>query len=141
MTRKLPTPTPALAISLLALCISLAGTSIAAVPPVKRALFAANAGKLQGKRLKEVAALPGPTRSVGDLVFARTADRVVRRGQEAEVTAACGAGAKAISGGLISDGSVATRDTRASRDNAWTYSVVNLGETTALVTVQAICVR
>jgi hypothetical protein len=141
MIRKLRMPTPAVAISLIALFISLAGTSIAAAPPVKRALFASNAGKLQGKKLKEVAAMPGPTRSVGGLVFARTVDRVLRRGQEAEITAACGAGAKAISGGFISDGGVATRDTRASRDNAWTYSVVNLGETTARVTVQAICVR
>jgi hypothetical protein len=85
--------------------------------------------------------MPGPARSVGDLVFARTADRVLRRGQEADVTASCGRGAKALSGGFISDGSVATRDTRASSDHAWTYFVVNLGETTARITVQAICVR
>jgi hypothetical protein len=141
MTRTSRVPSPALVVSLIALFISLAGTSIAAVPPVKRALFASNAGKLQGKKLKEVAAMPGPTRSIGELVFARTVDRKLRRGQEADVTASCGPGAKAISGGFVSDGGVATRDTRASRDNAWTYFVVNLGETAARVTVQAICVR
>jgi hypothetical protein len=141
LIRKLRTPSPALVISLVALFISLAGTSIAAVPPVKRALFASNAARLQGKKLKEVAAMPGPTRSVGDLVFARTADRVLQRGQATDVTASCGPGAKAISGGIISEGGVATRDTRASSDSAWTYFVVNLGETAAEVTVQAICVR
>jgi hypothetical protein len=52
MIRKLRMPSPALVISLIALLISLAGTSIAAVPPVKRALFASNAGKLQGKKLR-----------------------------------------------------------------------------------------
>jgi hypothetical protein len=134
-------PSPALVISLIALFISLAGTSIAAAPPVKRALFASNAAKLQGKKLKEVAAMPGPTRSVGDLVFARTVDRVLQRGQETDVTASCGAGARAIAGGFFSDGGVATRDTRATTDRAWTYFVVNLGETTAEVTVQVICVR
>lgn len=141
MIRKLRTPSPALVISLIALFISLAGTSIAAAPPVKRALFAANAGKLQGKRLKEVAAMPGPTRSIGDLVYARTVDRVLQPGQETDVTASCGPGAKAISGGFISEGAVTTRDTRASTDNAWTYLVVNTGATATEVTVQAICVR
>ena len=141
MSRRLRMPSPALVISLIALLVSLAGTSVAAVPPVKHALFASNAGKLQGKKLRDVAAMPGPTRSVGDLVFARTVDRVLRGGQEADVTASCGPRAKAISGGFISDGSVATRDTRASSDHAWTYFVVNLGETTARVAVQAICIR
>lgn len=141
MIRKLRTPSPALVISLIALFISLAGTSIAAAPPVKRALFAANAGKLQGKRLKEVAAMPGPTRSIGDLVYARTVDRVLQPGQETDVTASCGPGAKALSGGFISEGGVTTRDTRASTDNAWTYLVINTGTTATEVTVQAICVR
>jgi hypothetical protein len=141
MIRKLRMPSPALVLSLVALLISLAGTSIAAVPPVKRALFAANAAKLQGKKLKEVAAMPGPTSSVGDLVFARTVDRVLQKGQETDVTASCGQGAKAVAGGYFSDGGVATHDSRASTDSAWTYTVVNLGETTAQVTVQAICLR
>jgi hypothetical protein len=36
---------------------------------------------------------------------------------------------------------VSTRDTRASIDSAWTYRVVNLGEATADVTIQVICLR
>jgi hypothetical protein len=141
MIQKLRTPSPALVISLLALFISLAGTSVAAVPPVKRALFAANAGKLQGKKLKDVAALPGPTRSVGDLVFARTVDRVLARAQETDVTASCGSIAKAVSGGIVTTGDVSVGDSRASTDNAWTYFVRNHGAASARVTVQVVCLR
>jgi hypothetical protein len=128
-------------IALAALFISLAGTSIAAVPPVKRALFADNSAKLKGKTLKEVAAMAGPTRSVGDLVFARTVDRVLQAGQETDVTASCGPSAKAISGGFFGDENLATRDTRASTDNAWTYFVANPGTASARITIQVICLR
>jgi hypothetical protein len=141
MIRKLRTLSPALVISLIALFVSLAGTSMAAVPPVQRALFADNAGKLQGKKLKQVAAMPGPTRSVGDLVYPRTAERMLQRGQETDVTVSCGPGGKALSGGYFSDDGVAVRDTRASTESAWTYRVVNLNESTAEVTVQVICLR
>jgi hypothetical protein len=141
MIRKLRRPSPALVISLLALFISLAGTSVAAVPPVKRALFAANAGKLAGKKLKQVAAMPGPTRSVGDLVFARTVDRVLAPAQETDVSASCGANAKAISGGIITSGDVSVGDSRASTDSAWTYLVRNFGAASARVTVQVVCLR
>jgi hypothetical protein len=85
--------------------------------------------------------MPGPTRSAGDLVFARTADRVLQPGQETDVTASCGPGAKVIAGGFFSNGGVATRDTRASTETTWTYFVVNLGEAPSEVTVQAICLR
>jgi hypothetical protein len=140
MLRKLRMPSPALVISLIALSISLGGTSIAAVPPVKRALFASNAAKLQGKKLREVAALPGPTRSVGDLVFPRTVDRVIQPGQATEVTASCGQ-AKAISGGFFSDDAVSLRDTRATTESAWTYRLVNVGQGAAEVSVQVLCLR
>lgn len=141
MIRKLRTPSPALVIALIALFVSLAGTAVAQAPAVKRALFAENARKLRGKTLKQVVAMPGPTRSVGDLVYVRTADRVLQRGQETDVTVSCGPGGKALSGGYFSDDGVAVRDTRASTDSAWTFRVVNLGEATADVTLQAICLR
>jgi hypothetical protein len=141
MIRKLRTPSPALVIALIALFISLAGTAVAQTPAVQRALFAENAGKLKGKTLKQVVAMPGPARSAGDLVFARTVDRVLQRAQETDITASCGPGAKAISGGYFSDDGVATRDSRASRDNTWTIHVVNLGEAAADVSVQVLCLR
>ena len=141
MMRKLRMPSPALAVALIALFVSLAGTAVAQGPEVKRALFAVNAGKLKGKTLRQVTRTPGPASTAGDLIFARTVDRVLAPRQETDVTASCGLGAKAISGGFFSDGGVATRDTRATTDNAWTYLVVNLGETSAEVTVQVICLR
>jgi hypothetical protein len=141
MIRKLRTPSPALVISLIALFISLAGTAVAQTPVVKRAVFAENAGKLKGKTLKQVVAMPGPTRSVGDLVFPRTVDRVLQRGQQTDVTVSCGLGGKALSGGYFSDDGVSVRDSRASTESAWTFRVVNLGESRADVTVQVICLR
>jgi hypothetical protein len=141
MIRKLRAPSPALVIALIALFISLAGTAVAQTPVVKRALFAQNAGKLKGKTLKQVAAMPGPTRSVGDLVYPRTVDRVLQRAQETDVTASCGPGGKALSGGYFSDDGVSLRDSRASTESAWTFRVVNLGEAAADVTVQVICLR
>jgi hypothetical protein len=141
MIRKLRTPSPALVISLIALFISLAGTAVAQTPVVQRALFAQNAGKLKGKTLKQVAALPGPTRSVGNLVYPRTVNRVLQRAQETDVTASCGPGGMALSGGYFSDNGIAVRDSRASTESAWTFRVVNLGEETTEVTVQVICLR
>jgi hypothetical protein len=141
MIRKLRTPSPALVIALIALFVSLAGTAVAQTPVVKRALFAQNAGKLKGKTLKQVVAMRRPTGSVGDLVYQRTSDRVLQRGQETDVTATCGQGGKALSGGYFSDDGVAVRDARASTDSAWTFRLVNLGEATTEVTVQVICLR
>ena len=141
MLRTLRTPSPALVISLIALFISLAGTAVAQTPVVKRALFASNAGKLKGKTLRQVTRTPGPASTAGDLIFARSSDRVLQPRQETDVTASCGPGAKAISGGFFSEGGIATRDSRASNENAWTFLVVNLGESAAEVTVQAICLR
>jgi hypothetical protein len=141
MMRKLRMPSPALVISLIALFISLAGTAVAQAPQVKRALFADNAGKLKGKTLRQVTRTPGPASTAGDLVFVRDVDRVLAPRQETDVTASCGLGGKAIAGGFFTDGGVATRDTRQTTDNAWTYLVVNNGESSAEVTVQVICLR
>jgi hypothetical protein len=141
MMRKLRKPSPAMFVALIALFVSLAGTAVAQTPAVKRALFAVNAGKLKGKTLKQVAAMPGPTRSVGDLVYVRTVDRVLQPNQETDVTVSCGPGGKALSGGYFSDDGVATRDTRASTESAWTYRLVHLGDGAADVTIQVVCVR
>jgi hypothetical protein len=141
MLRRLRTPSPALVLSLIALFVSLAGTAVAQTPVVQRALFAENASKLKGKTLRQVTRTPGPASTADDLVFARTSDRVLQPGQETDVTASCGPGAKAIAGGFFSDGGIAARDSRASTENAWTFLVVNLGEAAAEVTVQAICLR
>ena len=63
---RLRTPSPALVVAVIALFVALSGTAVAAgvVPMAKRALFANNAGKLQGKSARQLAALPGPATSL-----------------------------------------------------------------------------
>ena len=67
MITRFRRPSPALAVALLALFVSLAGTAVAAgvVPLAKRALVANNAKKLGGKTRAQVAATPGPATSLG----------------------------------------------------------------------------
>jgi len=62
-------PSPATVLASIALLVSLSGTAIAAgaVPLAKKALFAKNAGKLQGKTARQVAAIPGPATSLNGL--------------------------------------------------------------------------
>ena len=69
MKLRLRAPSPALVIAIIALFVSLSGTAVAAgvVPMAKRALFANNAGKLQGKSARQIAALPGPATSLEGL--------------------------------------------------------------------------
>ena len=141
MLRKLRTPSPALVISLIALFVSLAGTAVAQTPVVQRALFADNSKKLKGKTLAQVTRTPGPANTADHLVFVRTTSRVLQPGQEVDVSASCGPGATVISGGFFTEGGIAARDSRPSTETTWTFLVVNLGEATAEVTVQAICLR
>jgi hypothetical protein len=59
---RIKLPNPAIVLASIALLVSLSGTAIAAgaVPLAKKALFANNAGKLQGKTAAQVAAIEGP---------------------------------------------------------------------------------
>jgi len=72
MHKKLPSPSIVLAS--LALLVSLSGTALAAgaVPLAKKALFANNAGKLQGKTAAQVAAIAGPANTLNG----KTADEI-----------------------------------------------------------------
>jgi hypothetical protein len=62
-------PSPATVLASIALLVSLSGTAIAAgaVPLAKKALFARNAGKLQGKTARQVARIPGPATRLNGL--------------------------------------------------------------------------
>jgi len=64
MHKKLPAPATVLAS--IALLVSLTGTAVAAgaVPLAKKAMFASNSGKLQGRTAGQVAAIPGPANSL-----------------------------------------------------------------------------
>jgi hypothetical protein len=70
---KISKPTPAFVLAVVALFVALGGTAVAASPIVKRALFADNAGKLQGKSAAALVKLaaskastrPGPKGDTG----------------------------------------------------------------------------
>ena len=132
-------PSPALVIALVSLFVSLGGAAVAAVPPVKRALFASNAGKLQGRTARQVAALPGPARSVARLVTFRTAEFPLAADEQRDVSASCMRG-RAIAGGYSSPTTVISADSRASDPQTWSIYVMNGSATQpTTVTIQVIC--
>jgi hypothetical protein len=138
-------PSPALIVAMLALFVSLSGTAVAAgvVPMAKRALFANNAGKLQGKTASQIAALPGPARAVAPLVSTTSTPFSLGPDGEQDYTVQCAAGAKAISGGFTTPNGVIAMDTRPSADGAgWSVYLVNLSTSEAASgAVQAVCLK
>jgi hypothetical protein len=138
-------PSPALIVAMIALFVSLSGTAVAAgvVPMAKRALFANNAGKLQGKTASQIAALPGPARAAASLVSTNSTPFSLAPGAEQDFTVGCATGAKAISGGFTSPNGVLAMDTRPTADGAgWTVYLVNLSSSQAASgSVQATCLK
>ncbi|MFN2472147.1 MAG: hypothetical protein ABR583_14390 [Gaiellaceae bacterium] len=129
-----------MAVALLALFVALGGTAVAAAPPVKRALFAQNAGKLQGKTVKQIAAMPGPTNSVVRLLVTRTADFALAADEQKDVSVSCRQG-RALSGGFSSPGTVTAADSRISDPQTYSVYLVNGNATAATsVTVQVVCI-
>ena len=159
--RKLRLPSPAMVVACLALFVAMSGTAIAASPVVKRALFANNAGKLQGKSARQIAALPGPATSLeglkaediagmpspattaASLVTSGSAPFALIPGEEKDFSAQCPAGAKAVSGGFTSPNAVISADSRPSGDgNGWTLYLINLSASgSASGSVQVLCLR
>jgi hypothetical protein len=143
---KLRRPSPALVVSLLALFISMSGTAVAAgVPLAKRALFANNAAKLQGKSARQIAAIPGPATSLNgmraddiasepgpastasDLVGSSSAPFALAPGEEKDFSAGCPSGAKAVSGGFTTANAVLAADSRPTAGGTgWTLYLMNL---------------
>jgi hypothetical protein len=135
-------PSPALVVASIALIVSLSGTAIAATPVVQRALFAVNAGKLQGKTAAQVAALPSPARTAAALATVRQgAAQSLAAGADGDFSAQCNAGEKAIAGGFSSDGAVIALDTRPTSAVAWTIYLANIGQAAASVTPVVTCLR
>ena len=138
-------PSPALVIALLALFVSLSGTAVAAgvVPMAKKALFANNAGKLNGKTLQQVSALPGPASKAASLVSVASTAFSLGATEERDFTVQCPSGAKAISGGYTSPNTVLGFDSRPSSDGTgWGVYLANLSNSAAGAgTVHAVCLR
>ncbi len=143
MFRTSKAPSPALVIACIALFVALGGTAIAAAPPVKRALFAKNAGKLQGKTLAQVAALPGPASRAADLVSVKTAPFSLAPGGEGSFTIPCASGERAVSGGFTTPNFVVSVDTLPTSDGSgWQIYLINLSSSQAAAgTLQAVCLR
>jgi hypothetical protein len=143
--KRLRYPSPSLVVAALALFVSTSGTAVAAgvVPMAKKALFANNAGKLQGKTLGQVAALPGPANKAASLVSVTSTPFSLGVSEERDFTIQCASGAKAISGGYTSPNSVLALDSRPSPDGAgWAMYLVNLSNSAAGAgAVHAVCLR
>ena len=105
MFGRLPRPSPAMVVALIALFIALTGTAVAAgvVPLAKRALVADNALKLQGKTpaawVANAGNLPSPANTAAGLVTIKTAQWSVNPGRGIDFTTTCDSGQKAIAGG------------------------------------------
>ncbi len=138
-------PSPALVVALIALFVALTGTAAAAgvVPLAKKALFAKNAAKLQGKTAAQVAAIPGPARTAAALVSMAQTSFSLAPSEAKDVSVQCDGGAKAVSGGFTTQNAVIAADTRPSSDGAgWVIYLVNLSGTDgASGTADAVCLR
>jgi hypothetical protein len=106
-------------------------------------LFAHNAGKLQGKSVRQISALPGPASTAASLVSSASSPFSLAPDEEKDVSAQCPAGAKAVSGGFTSPNVVLATDTHPTSDGAgWTVYLINLSASAiAAGNVHAVCVR
>jgi hypothetical protein len=134
---KLRRPSPALVVALVALFMSLSGTAVAAgvVPLAKQALFAKNAGKLQGKSARQIAAMPGPASSATYLVGQNGEGFALAPGEEKEFTARCPETTKAISGGYKTRDNapvLATASHRGELEHWWTFRLMNPSDSTSV---------
>jgi hypothetical protein len=133
-------PSPALVIACLALLVSVSGTAVAATPVVKRALFADNAAKVQGKTAAQLAALPSPSSSAAGLLSSKTQADSLAPGSEREFVVGCDAGKKIVSGGFSSDGAVLAWDSRPMSDSTWGIYLGNISSSrAAAVSLYAVC--
>jgi hypothetical protein len=141
--RTIGRPGAAMTVALVALFVALGGTAVAATPIVKRALLANNALKLQGRTAAQVAALPGPTSSVGGLVSVASAEYRIGVGGTLLIDVPCGAGQRAIAGGVSTalGGRVSASTSYPSAAGTWTFDLVNLRtDGPAVGNAYAICI-
>ena len=142
--RKLRLPSPAMVVACLALFVAMSGTAIAASPVAKRALFANNAGKLQGRTATQVAELPGPASTAAGLVSIKTATWTLAPDGESDFSVACDSGKKAVGGGWDDPGAWAHAwDDRPSPDgSAWRMyiDVSRLAPSAQSGTLYVVCV-
>jgi hypothetical protein len=140
MNGKMHLPSPAMVVACLALFVAMSGTAVAASPIVKRALFANNAGKLQGKTLAAVAATPGPASTAAGLVTVKSANDSLGADGERDFTISCDAGQRVVTGGYSSTGPVVAFDSRPMSETAWGLYLANFSQSQgASLTLYAVC--
>ena len=157
-------PTSAMVVALLALFVALSGTAVAAgvVPLAKKALYANNAGKLQGKTAaqiaglpspatslqgksaEEIAAMPSPAISASNLVTFATAPFTIAKGAQADYPVSCPAGSSVLSGGFtyVGPSLVVVADNRPTSATTWSMWLINLSDTSqAAGVLYAVCLK
>jgi hypothetical protein len=143
MFRRIPHPSPALVVALLALFVALSGTAVAA-GIVPRAKLADNATKLQGKTPTQVAALAPAPSSLAGYLTVKSASWTLAASAEGDFSATCDAGQKAVAGGYDNpQGDGLSLDTRPTSDGSgWRVYVLNLSTTAgASGSIYAVCLR
>jgi hypothetical protein len=143
MFRRIPHPSPALVVALLALFVALSGTAVAA-GIVPRARLADNATKLQGKTPAQVAALAPAPSSLAGYLTVKSASWTLAASASGDFSAACDAGQKAVGGGYDNpQGDALSLDTRPTTDGTgWRVFVLNLSTTAgASGSIYAVCLR
>jgi hypothetical protein len=143
MFHRIPHPSPALVVALLALFVALSGTAVAA-GIVPRAKLADNATKLQGKTPAQVAALAAAPSSLAGYVTVKSAAWTLAASASGDFSAACDPGQKAVGGGYDNpQGDALSLDTRPTPDGTgWRVYLLNLSSTDgASGSVYAVCLR
>jgi len=138
MLHRIPRPSPALVIALIALFVALSGTAVAATV-VAHAKLADNSTKLQGKTAAQVAALAPAPASLSGYVTVKSAAWSLGANQGSDFTATCDAGQKAIAGGYEGDG--LGFDSRPTPDGGGWKVYLGTGSSGSSGSVYAICLR
>jgi hypothetical protein len=131
-------------VALIALFVSLSGTAMAA-KPVARALFANNAGKLQGKTLAQVvaqsAAVPSPAQSARGLVSVASREFFAAAGESTTESVSCTSG-RAISAYVTTTGGgkAVPSNITSTAEATWSIEISNLRtDGPARGTVSVVC--
>lgn len=151
--RRISRPSPALAVAILALFVSLSGTAwavgSAVVPLAKRALVADNAKKLNGQApaalVAQAAQQPGPASTAAALITVKTAAWTLTPRAEGNFTATCDAGQKAIAGGWSDPGDMSSgyQSLPTADGKGWTINIytTSAASSTQSGSVYAICLK
>jgi hypothetical protein len=134
-------------VALIALFVSLSGTALAA-KPVARALFANNAGKLQGSTRAQViasaaaAVKPTPVTSVRGLVSVANAEFFALPGSGTTETVSCTSGrAISVYWTTTGDGAAVPTNVTPTSESSWRIVMANLRtDGPARGTVSLVCV-